>query len=329
MKKQTKTALIVSAGLIVLGFIISFASAALAGFDLNALSTDSYTRKTAHISESFDSLRVSVSSHDIRLLPAEDGRCRVEYDEGDRSKFTVQVSGGTLTVTNQSIKNWNIHLGFSFNYSEPQVSVYLPESEYRQVQLQTSSGDIICDSGFSFEELSLSTTSGDIQLSGTATELKADTTSGDIHVSSFTAARFSAGSTSGSLRISDVTVTDPGPADGLYLHTTSGNVVLTDVRAENLRVSTTSGDIKLDHVLAAGNAQLGAVSGRIHLTLSDAASFDISTTSGDVEGSLLSPKYFDVSTTSGKIDLPYDHPDGGHFKAKTVSGDVDIRIGDN
>ena len=327
--------------LILAGFVLTMADLAILGFNPRRLDTVHYQRKTETVSDRFESLSILAVSHDVRLLPSEDGSCQVVYDESEQTTFAIEVKHGTLSVHEKNIAKWYNHIGVFFSGDTPELTLYLPARQYRALALQTTSGNILVDESFSFHQAELRSTSGDIAFSSAVAEkLSLINTSGDIKLRGIRAGSIQADTTSGEIDLTDITakgdarfkavsgdiVLKQVSAGSTSVQTTSGEIRLENGRTGGLNAASTSGDIGLIATVAAGPAKLETVSGEIRFDRFDAASLDIRTVSGNAEGSLLSGKIFDYSTTSGSIRVPHDDPDGGRFYAKTTSGDVEIEI---
>lgn len=302
MSKAKRIAVIVALCLVGVGLLLTLAAGVLLGFDLVRLNTMRFETVTHTVTEPFDSIDIRDVECDVRLLPAEDGQCRVVCQQSDKIINTVEVEGDTLTVVRQDTRRWYESIGIWWS-GELTVTVYLPENEYRSLSVQTVSGDIEVPETFTFADA------------------EAQSTSGDIAFAAHTREGLTVKSVSGSIRA--------GQAAGgaVEATTTSGDIRLSDMTPQTLRVTTTSGDINLTAVVAAGEAELKAVSGDVSLQGADAASLSIKTVSGRVQGTLLSAKNFISDTTSGDIRLPESVSTAGTCRIETTSGDVSITIG--
>ena len=303
MKKATKIALITAACCIALGSVAAFAGLRLVGFDIRKMSTVRFEEKTYEIRDSFQSIEIYGIECDVSLVPTSDENCRVECSESDKIGDTVEVRDGTLTVTRRDTRRWYESIGFFWN-SDLHITVYLPEREYKSLQLKTVSGDIEVPESFSFEKTELQSVSGNISFAaGKSGDLTVKSTSGDI-----------------SIRNTE--------AYGLEATAVSGDIRLSGVRGSGLNLKTTSGEISAASVMISGKADIETVSGDVELNHSDADSFRIKTTSGDVDGSFLSPKVFETDTTSGRVHVPSSASgsEAGECYIKTTSGDIRITV---
>lgn len=320
MSNTKKTAMIVAGACIAAGLLVILAAMILIRFDIRRLNTMKFDSKTYEVQETFQRIDIHDVECDVRLLPADDGQCRVVCVESDRIVNTVEVKDGALTVTRQDNRRWYERMGIWWT-GDADVTVYLPEREYQSIVLKTVSGEIDVPEDFTFTTADVTTTSGDISFLARATGgLSLKSTSGKITAGHGDGGPVRAVTTSGDIRLSDTA------AEELSVKTTSGEVFLSRVTARELEITTTSGEMELRFVRAEGSARLESVSGDVDLQDFDAADITVKTTSGDVDGSLLSPKAFEIHTTSGGVRVPPSDPSGGTCTVKTTSGDVEIEV---
>lgn len=320
MSKTAKKALIIAGACAAAGLILAFAAMAIIRFDVERLNTMKFETRTYEVRESFQHIEIRDVDCDVRLLPADDGQCRVTCVESDKIVNTVEVKDGVLTVTRQDNRRWYERMGIWWS-GDADVTVYLPEREYQSIVLKTVSGEIDVPEDFTFTTADTATTSGDISfLARTTGGLTLKSTSGKITAGGADGGPVRAFTVSGDVRLSDTAAAE------LSVKTTSGEVKLSRVTARELEITTTSGEIELNSVRAEGDARLESVSGDVELRDFDAAGIAIKTTSGEVGGTLLSSKNFVTSTTSGSVRVPASDPSAGTCNIKTTSGDIKFEI---
>lgn len=237
-------------------------------------------------------VELSTASADVEVAVWSQPGIRVEAIQhgGSSGDYTVDVSrsGDTVRVAETS-RNWFLCLFCSRDLS---YRVSVPASA--QASISTASGDV--DVSDLAGSVSLSTVSGDVRAADLAGGLTVETTSGDVHLRDI-AGKLSVNSISGAVQLDD------GKVDGASVKTTSGEVDLDGV-AGGLDLSTVSADIKVS----------GARDGRLTLA----------TTSGDITyaGRLARDGANQISSISGdvRLDLPADT--GFRLNASTVSGDL-------
>lgn len=338
MKTITKIAAIVAVVLIVLGFVLAWIGYGIIGNDMTQLSTETLTQTTHTIPEPFENIHIHTNV-DIQILPASGNECTVVCDDSEYQYHTVSVENGTLVVeqtTEPQMIQFNVMI-----LQEPAVTVYLPESQYADLSIDGSSGDILdVDPSFTFRNVQLKVSSGSIRFrANLVDDLTVNTSSGDILLENVHAQAIRTLATSGSITLSDceaqqdisaqtssgdICVADTKAAGSLHIASTSGQVELTNVTALSVTGNASSGDLQLYSVLINGQLSLETTSGSIFLDSSDAQSLFLRTSSGDVSGTLLSPKFFITHTSSGTVEVSDPDPDGGRCEITTSSGDIKI-----
>lgn len=338
-----KRAMIAAAACVIAGALLGAAAMARVGFDLNSLSTQRCQSRAIYLTEAFSDVSVDVGSTDVRILPSDDGSCRVVSVEEPDAPNAAEVKGGVLTVTDTARGgHWYDHIGINFGVEAwPSVTIYLPEGSYGALTCKSAGGDVGVDAGLTFAsasitagcgelrfdaaadgELRLCTASGDIESDGArANTLLVETSSGDVRVASPDAAQIGLTSASGDISLSDAKL--PGM---LTAEAASGEVTLTRVTAASASVRTASGDVEARELYASGRLSVKTTSGEIDLTHCDGGTLALESTSGDISGSLTSHKDFSVETTSGDVSVPPSVLGAGACGIRTTSGGVSLSI---
>ena len=256
----------------------------------------SLVTKNYPVSGSFSSVSVTEYYADVQLRASRDGSVSVTTRDTQDVTHTVQVVNGTLTISRPE-PNLGQRI-FHDDDDDPTVIVYLPAGDYGSLTVNTTAGDIESAGQLNFASANLTSTVGDIDITGSVTQsLVCTTTTGDVEVNS--------------------------PAAGaVQISTTTGDAELTGVSAQSLSIQTNTGDADLERTVAAGAIEISTTTGDIELERSDAASLTLSTTSGDVEGSLLTGKTFSASSTSGRVSVPASTAGAGACNVSTTSGNI-------
>ena len=259
----------------------------------------SLVTKNYPVSGSFSSVSVTEYYADVQLRASRDGSVSVTTRDTQDVTHTVQVVNGTLTISRPE-PNLGQRI-FHDDDDDPTVIVYLPAGDYGSLTVNTA-GDIESAGQLNFASANLTSTAGDIDITGSVTQsLVCTTTTGDVDISS--------------------------PAAGaVQVNTTSGDVELTGASIQSLSVQTNTGDADLERTVAAGAIEISTTTGDIELERSDAASLTLSTTSGDVEGSLLTGKTFSASSISGRVSVPASTAGAGACSVSTTSGSIRLTV---
>ena len=300
MKTNKKIPIITAAALIAAGLFITFGALAAMNFDFTKMnSIKNFETNTYNLEEPFTNITIKGAECDIRFFPSENDSCRIVCKENDKIFHTVSVENNTLTVIRTDNRKWYEHIGIYWGNAE--LDVYLPQAEYKTLDIASVSGDIEIPDNFSFTEAQVHNTSGDIDFQAPVkNDLLIKTVSGKIYA-------------------------DGASAESLNIHSTSGKLHIKNITAGNLNAQSTSGSITLSKVLVSGDMHIKDVSGKVRLEDCDAGALSIKTVSGNVSGTLLTDKKFLTRTTSGDVDVPQSSS-GGKCEIQTTSGDISIAI---
>lgn len=322
MKNIKKQAVTAALAMIAGGFIlVLFAFTVL---DLHPGKPDEgeYERKSYPVTRDFRDLQIEDAEGNIRLLPAEDGQCRVECTESRNVFHRVDVENNTLMIKRVDRRKWYERMGIGIYWEETEVTVYLPQSKYGKLCAGTASGDIEVAEDLRFDEAEIESTSGSIRFAAAVkNRLSASTVSGKLYVAGTAPESLKLQSTSGSIGLEAV----KGRTE-LEMKTVSGSIKAQDIQCVNVSAESTSGKISFQELYASGTIRAENTSGNIELLECDGESLTLRNTSGKISGRLASEKQFFTDTVSGSIDVPRSAT-GGKCEAETVSGNIEFTIG--
>lgn len=155
MKKITKTLLIASLILIILGAGLLITGALSGGWkqlnDYDLISGEEYQEKTMDYDEAFNKIDVDAQSYPIKILKSYDAKAHVRFRTNKNHDLAIETAGDTLKITEKydSKKSEHIDLGiwyeiFGIN-NEKNIYIYLPEKEYESIKLNADAGDVEID----------------------------------------------------------------------------------------------------------------------------------------------------------------------------------------
>lgn len=302
MRKGMKITIVVALLCILSGIVVCCGALAAIGSDFSLLNTMKFETNAYEITDSFANIRVDAAEGDIRLLPTQDGTCKVVCSESDKISHTVTVKDNTLTIIRTDTRKWYERIGIYFGGDrEMALTVYVPEQEYENLKLTTVSGGISVPAAFTFTQAELHSTSGDIVFGARSVgTLKAETTSGDIQLSAAT-------------------------ADSISVSSVSGEIEASDITAASLSAASTSGEVELKSVVVTNELSAETVSGEIELEGCDAQTLRLKSVSGNIFGTLLTGKQFTTHTTSGNVNVPASTAQG-KCDITTTSGNIRIKL---
>lgn len=322
MRTSTKIWLILAALLVAAGLILFGAAMTVHGWDFHQLSTVTYETNTYEIREDFTNISIVTDTAGIVFLPSPDGQCRVECYEQEKKNHTVTVQEGTLALRltdSSDPRDYFQYIGI--NVSMPQITVYLPETQYASLSVDGSTGAVTVPKDFAFQSVELSLTTGAIDFSASVDGLiKLSTSTGLIRLEHTSVGALELSVTTGQIALSDVTCTGT-----VNTKCTTGQTQLTDIRCENLFSRGSTGDLTMENVIAADSFSLERSTGNITFDRCDASEIVIRTDTGDVRGSLLSEKVFIAQTDTGLVTVPRVGS-GGMCQIDTDTGDIYITL---
>lgn len=276
---------------------------------------------------------------DFKLLPSENGTCRVECMESEKICYSVTTENNVLHIECADRRTLFSRYKFSKAQRHATVRVYLPQGTYKSLEVETTSGDIAIPAGYAFDTASLQSTSGDIACCAECGALSAQAASGDITLKDTSCGTLALGTASGAVTLLNIKNESGGSietasgkaqitnykGDALEIGTASGKVSLENAECAALHINTASGGVDLTHTVSADVMEIGTASGSIHFENCDAASLSLDSMSGSVVGTLNTGKAFRAQSRSGKVDVPFDTGEGT-CKVSTLSGSIRIKI---
>jgi hypothetical protein len=302
MKTRTKVWLSIAACLVLLGCILFVGVMTTLGWDFTKLATVKYETNTYEISEEIENISINADTADIVFALSDDGKCTVVCHEEEKVKHSVTVTDGILTVECVDERTLRDFIGYiGLNFDRPEITVYLPQTEYASLFVKESTGDIRIPKDFSFGDADISLSTGDVSFDASVADtLKIKTSTGDIRVENISAG------------ILDLSVS-------------TGDVYLADIACKKLTSQGNTGDITLKNVIATERFSIERDTGNVKLEKSDAAEIFIETDAGNVTGTLLSDKKFIVETDTGHVSVPKTET-GGKCEIITDTGDIRISL---
>lgn len=300
MSKAMKKWLIAAALLSALGFAVFAGSMAALGFDFSKLSTMKYETNTYEVNGKFDKISIDSDITDIVFAQSDDESCKVVCFEAERMKHSVSCTNNTLKICMTDERKWYDYICVSF--ASPTMTVYLPQSEYTSLLIDTDTGDIDIPESFSFNELEIETDTGNVNCIANVSDIiKIESDTGNIGISS--------------------------AASGcdIDIKTDTGSIKLTDSTCTDFTAESDTGDISLVNVAAVNRICVESDTGNIKLKNSDAAALSLETDTGDVTGTLLSEKIFIAKSHTGNVNVPKTQT-GGKCEIITDTGDIKIDI---
>lgn len=310
MKKSALISLIVAAALIVTGGMLAFAG-------LRSIDLDYFTKpaeRTYIVEEAFDSITVDTGTCDVHFAKT-DGTLRVVCPETEKLDYIVIVEEGVLRISAMDMRKWYDFIDIGFG--EMEMTVYLPESQYQSLIIETDTGDIEIPQDFSFDTAELITSTGDIDFAAAVTEnLITKNSTGDTEIYGVNPTSLESRSSTGAIELENIQV-----VGDIRLTASTGTISAEKVTCKNLTTKSNTGNTELENVLVEESLQITTTTGDVEIEHCDAATVNINTDTGDVTGNFLSPKWFITETDTGDIRVPLSR-EGGECRITTDTGDI-------
>lgn len=300
MSKAVKKWLIAAASLVTLGFTIFAGAMAALGFDFSKISTIKYETNTYEVGEEFDKISIDVDITDIVFAQSDDESCKVVCFEAEKVKHSVRCTNGTLIIDMTDDRKWYDYIGISF--ASPKMTVYLPQSEYTSLLIDTDTGNIDIPESFAFNKLEIETDTGSVDCMADVSDIiKIESDTGDIGISSVES------------------------GCDIDIKTDTGSIKLTDISCTDFTAESDTGDISIVNTVAGNSICVESDTGNVKLKNSDAEELLIETDTGDITGTLLSEKDFIAKSHTGDVNVPKTQT-GGKCKITTDTGNIKIDI---
>lgn len=291
---------IVAIILIILGLAMIVTVLALNQWDWGVLSTMKFETNSYEFKQAISDVSVNIDTADVTFLPSEDQNIRVECQELEKVKHTVQVKNGTLVIATDDQRAWYDHIGIHIGV--PKITVYLPGKSFANLTVQGSTGDITVAEIQNLHNVVLAVKTGKVQLE-----------------------QFSATSLDLSVSTGGVTLQSVFCDEALSVRVTTGDSMLKDVYCGSFISNGSTGDLMMRKVITAGGFSIDRTTGDVTLEECDASDILIRTSTGDVTGSLLSDKVFFANTNTGRVDVPKSLA-GGRCQINTSTGNICFEI---
>lgn len=316
---RTKKWIIAGIAILCTGLLICGASFAALGFNFRKLNTVKLVEETYAVNDEFKSIRIDADTEDILFELSSDKRCKVVCYEEEDDRHNVRVENNTLMISKHD-KNKH-DFGFSFAMESPKITVYLPNTSYQKLDIESDTGDTVIPKDFSFDSINVVLSTGDISCYASAEEtVSIVNDTGDIKIYDVLADEMKLTADTGDIIISSVTLTE-----NMDITEDTGDVTIKDVTCKNLNCSGDSGDLTLTNVIASEEFRLESDTGDIIFNGCDAGSIYAKSDTGDITGTLLEEMIFVTETDTGDVNVPKTL-NGGRCELTTDTGDIDIQL---
>ncbi len=179
MNNSIKIWLIIATCFTLIGLVLFCGLMTMLKWDFTKLSTTEYETNSYEITKEFNSITINTDTSDIEIVPSNDSKCSVVCYEQKKLKHSVEVKEGALVIEVNDTKKWYEYVAIDFKSAK--ITVYLPKTEYSSLFIKESTGDISVSNDFTFEEVDLSLSTGDVSFSASSNKfIKIKTSTGDV-----------------------------------------------------------------------------------------------------------------------------------------------------
>lgn len=173
MKKATKTLMITSLILIIVGGGLLIAGALSGGWEqlknTDLISGEELQEKVIDYDEAFNKIEIDAQSYPVKLLKSNDANTHVRYRTDENNVIKIGNDRDNLKITEKyyTKKSVNIDLGIWYDIfginNEKNIYIYLPEKEYESIKLKAAAGDVEID-GLKIKNLTAELKAGSFDL---------------------------------------------------------------------------------------------------------------------------------------------------------------------
>ncbi len=317
-RMKTKIWLVIATTLVLFGCILFAGVMSKLNWDFTKLSTVEYETNAYEISETFDSISINTDTSDIVFAVSDSENCKVECYE-ETSGHLIVVEDNTLVIKTIDSKPWYECIGLNIDF--PKMTIYLPAREYGSLLIHEDTGDVEVPKAFTFRDVDISSSTGDVTFCASAFEmLKIKTSTGNVCVENIFAGLLDISASTGKVTVSGVSC-----KGDITVAVLTAKAYLSDTRCKSFISSGSTGDISLNNVVATEKFSIERSTGDVQFEDSDAAEIFIKTDTGYVTGSLISDKIFITQTNTGDVDVPKS-ANGDICEIITDTGDIKITI---
>lgn len=173
MKKATKTLMITSLILIIVGGGLLIAGALSGGWEqlknTDLISGEELQEKVIDYDEAFNKIEIDAQSYPVKILKSNDARAHVRLRTYGNHDVKLGTVGDTFKITekyepkkpvNVDLSIWDELLDID---NEKSIYLYLPEKEYESINLKATAGDVEID-GLKVKNLTAKLKAGSLEL---------------------------------------------------------------------------------------------------------------------------------------------------------------------
>ena len=313
-------------GLNVLGGVCLVCGAAILAYGMHKGGINDYfVTKEYKFEEDVDDIKIDVSTADVEIKKATENEVKVVCVEKEKVYHVTTVSDKVLRIEQRDDRRWYQKYLFNWNWKSMKVTVYLPETAYNDIKVDSDTGDITFDKDFTFVNMNLSSDTGSIKVNNKCTgNIDINVHTGGVYLTDVNANSVKVKSSTG-----DITIKNGEVTEGIELNSSTGDLELTEVEAKSLKAKASTGHVYLTDMVASEKVEIKTSTGAVKFDRSDSKDIKVETSTGSIKGTLLTSKIFNAKSDTGHVRLPDTkdwNQEGGVFEAKSDTGSIEISI---
>jgi len=317
VSNKTKIWFIIASSLVLVGCVIFVGVMIMLKWDFTKFSLNKFETNKYKMNDSFKDIKIITNTADIEFVYSEVSHSMVVCNEQKNLKHSVMVKNNTLLIEVVDTRKWYEYIGI--NFKNPKITIYLPNSEYGNLSIKASTGDVNIPNNFKFKSINVLLSTGNIMnYASVRDNLKIKTSTGNIHIENISANTIELSTSTGKVNIENVNC-----HSDMNVKVSTGNTNIINANCKSILSSGSTGNIYLDNVVATEKFSIKRDTGKVNFKDCDAKEIYVNTNTGDVIGNLLTDKVFFVKSDTGKIDVPKTVSDE---KCEVITDTGDIKI---
>ena len=253
--------------------------------------------KSLIIEGTYSKVNIDTQTEKINIYLSGDENKAV-YVENKNISLEVNTENDTLFIRRIDNRKFYDQM---FNFIDFKLDLYLTKEVIESLKIDCSTGDIIINDGFIFNNVTINNSTGDVTIESNVTnELKIKNSTGNIKIKNCNS------------------------LGNINIDTGTGDVELSNINCTKLDIKISTGDTLLTNVLVKNDFNMSGSTGSLLLDDFDAANIYVNLNTGDVKGTILSSKFFIAKSDTGRVNVP-ETRDGGDCKITTSTGNIDIK----
>lgn len=319
MSKITKIWIIIAIFLIFHGSIMFCGVMNKLKWDFTKLSTAVFETNEYEINEKFKDINIITDTANVEFVSSSNSSSLVVCHEQRNVNHSVRVEDNTLIVEVEDTRRWYEHIGIFFKI--PKITIYLPENEYGELSINTTTGNINIPENFKLKSMDILANTGNIKnYASVYDDIILKTSTGTILVENTSANIIELSTKTGKVDVVNVNC-----QSDIKINVSTGKTNLTNARCKNMISSGKTGSIFLENVIASERFSIRRSTGDVNFKDCDANDIFVNTSTGSAKGNLLTDKTFFVQSGTGSIDVPKTMSDE-KCEINTSTGNIKITI---